>query len=94
MKHRLATLAILGLVYGTPLPQDPNDEVEVISGPVSTNEGDYDYNGFGGFGGFSPRVRVYVIPVEQTDYDYSDSSTRDIGGFLGILKSILGSRFV
>jgi len=92
MKYRLVALAILGLVCGTPVPQDPNDEVEVISGPVSTNEGDYDYNGFGGFGGFSPRVRVYVIPIDQTDYDYGDSSTRDIGGFLGILKSILGAR--
>ena len=63
---------------------------------MSTNEGDYDYNGFGGFGDFIPRVRVFVIPVQESDYDYADSSagTGDIGGFLGILKSILGARLV
>merc|ERR1712123_53342 len=74
MKHFLVAPAFLVLVCGTPLPQDPNDEVEVISGPVSTDEGDYDYNGFGGFGGFVPRVRVFVIPVQESDYDYADSS--------------------
>merc|ERR1711892_442259 len=96
MKHFLVAHAFLVLVSGTPLPQDPNDEVEVISGPVSSNEGDYDYNGFGGFGDFIPRVRVFVIPVQESDYDYADSSTGtgDIGGFLGILKSILGARLL
>merc|ERR1711862_726286 len=73
-------------VGSTPLPQDPNDEVEVISGPISTNEGDYDYSGFGGF---VPRVRVFLIPVQESE---QDSSTDDVGGFLGILKSILGAR--
>merc|ERR1712215_485392 len=74
------------LVSTSPLPQDPNDEVEVISGPVSTNEG-----GFGGFGGFRPRVRVFVIPTRDTDYNYGDGGSGDVGGFLGILKSILGT---
>merc|ERR1711936_260015 len=83
-------VALFSLVCSSPLPQDPNDEVEVISGPVSTNEGGYDW--FGGFGGFHPRVRVFVIPVRDTNYDYQESGTGDIGGFLGILKSILGAR--
>ena len=71
---------------------DPNDEVEVISGPVSTNEGDFDFNGFGGFGGSGPRIRVFVVPVENTDYDYEQRGHGNIGGFLSILKSILGAR--
>merc|ERR1712215_653384 len=84
-------LAIFCLVSSSPLPQDPNDEVEVISGPVSTNEGGYDgFGGFGGFGGFRPRVRVFVIPTKDTDYNYGDGGSGDVGGFLGILKSILG----
>merc|ERR1712236_189491 len=86
-------VAIFCLVSSTPLPQDPNDEVEVISGPVSTNEGGYDgFGGFGGFGGFRPRVRVFVIPARDTDYDSEDGGYGDFGGFLGILKSILGTR--
>ena len=60
----------------------------MISGPISTNEGDYDYSGFGGF---VPRVRVFLIPVQESE---QDSSIGDVGGFLGILKSILGARFV
>jgi len=82
----LVITAILSIVATSPLPQDPNDEVEVISGPVSTNEGDYDYSGFGGF---VPRVRVFVIPVEDSP---TDTSHGDVGGFLAILKSILGAR--
>ena len=73
------------------LTLDPNDEVEVISGPVSTNEGDFD---FGGFGGFQPRVRVFIIPTEDADYDYGNTGPSGFGGLLGILKSILGSRYV
>merc|ERR1712215_213951 len=72
------------LVATSPLPQDPNDEVEVISRPVSTNEG-----GFDRFGGLVPRVRVFVIP--SRDYDYGTEDSGDIGGFLGVLKSILGA---
>eukprot|EP00092_Neocalanus_flemingeri_P056785 GFUD01067366.1.p1 GENE.GFUD01067366.1~~GFUD01067366.1.p1 ORF type:complete len:498 (+),score=126.46 GFUD01067366.1:88-1581(+) len=86
-KDIFIAFGLLALVWGTPLPQDPNDEVEVISGPVSTNEGDFD-----GFGGFSPRVRVFVIPVQDTDYDYEERGSSNIGGFLEILKSILGAR--
>ena len=68
---------------------DPNDEVELINGgPVSTNDGDYDYSGFGGF---VPRVRVFLIPVQESQ---NDSSTGDVGGFLGILKSIFAAGFV
>jgi len=96
MKHIGTAFAFLSLVFATPLPQDPNDEVEVISGPVSTNEGGYDgfggFGGFGGSGGFGPRVRVFVVPVEDTDYDYGERGSGGIGGFLSILKSILGSR--
>eukprot|EP00092_Neocalanus_flemingeri_P014740 GFUD01015906.1.p1 GENE.GFUD01015906.1~~GFUD01015906.1.p1 ORF type:complete len:222 (+),score=60.22 GFUD01015906.1:116-781(+) len=90
LKEIFIVFGLLALVWGTPLPQDPNDEVEVISGPVSTNEGDFD--GFGGFGGFGPRVRVFVIPVQDTDYDYEERGSSNIGGFLEILKSILGAR--
>merc|ERR1712168_1132218 len=78
--------SLLCLITSSPLPQDPNDEVELISGgPVSTNDGDYDYSGFGGF---VPRVRVFLIPVQESE---NDSSIGDVGGFLGILKSIFAA---
>merc|ERR1712080_207115 len=79
------------LSNGAPSPQDPNDDVEVLSGgPVSTN--DYDYPdsglpGFGGFGGFGgiPRVRVLLIPRGgQGDSDGHggiDSLLRGLFGF-------------
>merc|ERR1711887_384898 len=86
MKLFLVVPSLLCLVTSSPLPQDPNDEVELINGgPVSTNDGDYDYSGFGGF---VPRVRVFFIPVQESE---NDSSTGDVGGFLGILKSIFAA---
>merc|ERR1711875_211300 len=86
MKLLLVVSSLLCLVTSSPLPQDPNDEVELINGgPVSTNDGDYDYTGFGGF---VPRVRVFLIPVQESG---NDSSTGDVGGFLGILKSIFAA---
>merc|ERR1711964_97699 len=87
MKLFLVVPSLLCLVTSSPLPQDPNDEVELISGgPVSTNDGDYDYSGFGGF---VPRVRVFLIPAQDSE---NDSSIGDVGGFLGILKSIFAAR--
>merc|ERR1712243_340389 len=86
MKLFLVVPSLLCLVTSSPLPQDPNDEVELISGgPVSTNDGDYDYSGFGGF---VPRVRVFLIPAQESE---NDSSIGDVGGFLGILKSIFAA---
>jgi len=86
MKLFLVVPSLLCLVTSSPLPQDPNDEVELINGgPVSTNDGDYDYSGFGGF---VPRVRVFLIPAQESE---NDSSIGDVGGFLGILKSIFAA---
>merc|ERR1711872_110870 len=52
---------LISVLSATPLPQDPNDEVEVISGPVSTNDGDFNFGG-----GFFPRVRVFLHPADTT----------------------------
>merc|ERR1712080_321828 len=79
------------LSNGAPSPQDPNDDVEVLSGgPVSTNDYDYPDSGlpgfgvFGGFGGI-PRVRVLLIPRGgQGDSDGHggiDSLLRGLFGF-------------
>jgi len=73
---------LISVLSATPLPQDPNDEVEVISGPVSTNDGDFNFGG-----GFFPRVRVFLHPADTT----GEGSIGGVEGFLDILKSVFGS---
>ena len=68
---------------------DPNDDAEVFSGPVSSN--DYDY-----YGSFfpRPRVRILVVPVsrDEADDDYPDYADSRPSLF-SILRSFLGSRY-
>ena len=65
---------------------DPNDDAEVFSGPVRSN--DYDY-----YGSFipRPRVRILVVPVSRDDEDYSEYSDSRPSLF-SILRSFLGAR--
>jgi len=86
-----AFLFILVSAEGAPSPQDPNDDVEVLSGgPVSTNH-DYDSFGGGDFpslfgGGFGgPRVRVLLVP-RRTEIRPGFSP----GGLSDILTELFG----
>jgi len=61
------------IISAGPMPQDPNDDAEVFSGPIDSNAGDPDYDYFGSI--FPrPRVRVIVVPIAP---DYSDSEDYD-----------------
>jgi len=89
---------VLSVICGSPLPQDPNDDAEVFSGPIDSNAGDYDYNYFGSFLP-RPRVRVIVVPLpdysDSDDYDYPlpsfGHSSPSFNPLFTLLKSFLGT---
>jgi len=87
MSRTLLFVALVSACLGSPLPQDPNDDAEVFSGPVRGGDYDDDY----GFFLPRPRVRILVVPVsrDSSDYDDSDSSAP---GLFSILRSIIASR--
>merc|ERR1711879_940457 len=68
----LISLLFFSQVFASPRPQrleelDPNDDAEVFGGPVRTNT-DYESDFIpGGFGGFRPRVRVFVLPLAGSE---------------------------
>merc|ERR1712112_156674 len=74
MKVFLLSVAFsVTIISAGPMPQDPNDDAEVFSGPIDSNAGDPDYDYFGSI--FPrPRVRVIVVPIAP---DYSDSDNYD-----------------
>merc|ERR1712112_317547 len=74
MKFFLLSVAFsVTIISAGPMPQDPNDDAEVFSGPIDSNAGDSDYDYFGSI--FPrPRVRVIVVPIAP---DYSDSDDYD-----------------
>ena len=77
------------------LELDPNDDAEVFGGPVRTNT-DYESDFIpGGFGGFRPRVRVFVLPLggsSDTESVFPSHRPHSFGNVFNILRSILGSR--
>merc|ERR1711868_180478 len=74
MKVFLLSVAFsVTIISAGPMPQDPNDDAEVFSGPIDSSAGDPDYDYFGSI--FPrPRVRVIVVPIAP---DYSDSEDYD-----------------
>merc|ERR1711868_97533 len=74
MKVFLLSVAFsVTIISAGPMPQDPNDDAEVFSGPIDSNAGDPDYDYFGSI--FPrPRVRVIVVPIAP---DYSDNEDYD-----------------
>merc|ERR1719309_1356206 len=80
------------LSYGAPSPQDPNDDVEVLSGgPVSTN--DYDYTdsgfpGFGGFVGFGSPTQVPEDSATESECGFMCTVCKDLFNFDGIQEHI------
>eukprot|EP00092_Neocalanus_flemingeri_P105055 GFUD01134612.1.p2 GENE.GFUD01134612.1~~GFUD01134612.1.p2 ORF type:complete len:119 (-),score=34.64 GFUD01134612.1:14-370(-) len=82
IKKVLIDFTVFGVVCATPIPQDPNEEVEIVE-PVNTN--------VGGFGGFGPRVRVFFI--SNADDDFEEKGGNNNRGFWDILKSILRDRY-
>merc|ERR1711909_38257 len=92
MKAALVILAIAYLTRALPVAQeDPNDDVEVLSGgPFDSRAGDQD-PGF-----LFPRIRVFLVPVSSRDSDYyedddySESRGPPIDSLLSILQSCFG----
>merc|ERR1712020_578429 len=97
VKPLLATMRIsfISQVFSSPLPQDPDDDAEVFGGPVRTNT-DYESDFIpGGFGGFRPRVRVFVLPLggsSDTESVFPSDRPHSFGNVFNILRSILGDR--
>merc|ERR1712045_850630 len=98
MRKFILSILLFSQVFSSPAPQDdPNDDAEVFSGPVSTNT-DYDTDFIpGGFGGFVPRVRVVVVPISAgSDYEDTESvfpgHRPSFGNVFNLLRSILGNR--
>jgi len=95
MKKLILFLFLVAQSLAVPLPQDPNDDAEVFSGPINSNAGDNDYDYFGSF---VPRVRVFLIPSRSTAddyfYDYPDvvRERPSFDSLFNIVKSFLGSR--
>merc|ERR1711994_1040081 len=96
----LISLLFFSQVFASPRPPrpeelDPNDDAEVFGGPVRTNT-DYDSDFLpGGFGGFRPRVRVFVLPLagsEDTESVFPGQRPQSFGNVFNILRSILGNR--
>merc|ERR1712080_279238 len=69
-----------------PFPQDPNDDVEVLSGgPVSTNDYDYPDSGLPGFVGFwSPRQ----VPQDSAPEDSAPESESECGFMCTVFKDL------
>merc|ERR1711913_43848 len=95
MRIFLISLLFISQVFSSPLPQDPDDDAEVFGGPVRTNT-DYESDFIpGGFGGFRPRVRVFVLPLagsEDTESVFPGQRPQSFGNVFNILRSILGNR--
>jgi len=94
MKKLILFLFLVAQSLAVPLPQDPNDDAEVFSGPINSNAGDNDYDYFGSF---VPRVRVFLIPsrpaADDYYYDYPDVQQRpSFDSLFNIVKSFLGAR--
>jgi len=95
MKNLALFLFLITQAFAIPLPQDPNDDAEVFSGPINSNAGDDDYDYFGSF---VPRVRVFLIPSRPTPedyyYDYPDvvQERPSFDSLFNIVKSFLGAR--
>merc|ERR1711994_1129618 len=95
MRISIISILFISQVFSSPLPQDPDDDAEVFGGPVRTNT-DYDSDFIpGGFGGFRPRVRVFVLPlggIEDSESDFPVQRPQSFGSVFNILRSILGDR--
>jgi len=95
MRIFLFSLFFISQVFTYPRPQDYEDDAEVFGGPVRTNT-DYDSDFIpGGFGGFRPRVRVFVLPlggIEDSGSDFPVQRPQSFGSVFNILRSILGDR--
>merc|ERR1712141_478236 len=95
MRIFLFSLFFISQVFTYPRPQDYEDDAEVFGGPVRTNT-DYDSDFIpGGFGGFRPRVRVFVLPlggIEDSGSDFPVQRPQSFGNVFNILRSILGNR--
>jgi len=95
MKNLALFLFLITQAFAVPLPQDPNDDAEVFSGPINSNAGDDDYDYFGSF---VPRVRVFLIPSRPAPddyyYDYPDlvQQRPSFDSLFNIVKSFLGAR--
>jgi len=100
MSITLISLLFFSQVLASPRPPrpeelDPNDDAEVFGGPVRTNT-DYESDFLpGGFGGFRPRVRVFVLPLggsEDTGSVFPGQRPHSFGNVFNILRSLLGNR--
>merc|ERR1712037_266664 len=100
MSITLISLLFFSLVFASPRPPrpeelGPNDDAEVFGGPVRTNT-DYESDFLpGGFGGFRPRVRVFVLPLggsEDTGSVFPGQRPHSFGNVFNILRSLLGNR--